>query len=85
MVRASTAKVGGLGLDSQWLPKHFFSQFVSMSDLSPVAFLPPVIGVGKNHNIMLSYKANIPYFSHHSFFHLESFKTTCGSVWKPTI
>ena len=26
----ATAKVGGLGFDSQWLPRHFFSQFVSM-------------------------------------------------------
>ena len=24
VVRASTAKVGGLGFDSQWLPMHFF-------------------------------------------------------------
>ena len=23
VVRASTAKVGGLGLNSQWLPRHF--------------------------------------------------------------
>ena len=29
VVRASTAKVKGLGFESQWLPKHFFSQFVS--------------------------------------------------------
>ena len=24
------AKVGGLGFDSQWLPRHFYSQFVSV-------------------------------------------------------
>ena len=29
-VRASTAKVGGLGFDPQWLPMHFFLQDVSM-------------------------------------------------------
>ena len=30
VVRAPTAKVGGLGFDSQRLPRHFFSQFVSV-------------------------------------------------------
>ena len=30
VVRASTAKVGGLGFDSQWLPMHFSLQFVSI-------------------------------------------------------
>ena len=30
-VRALTAKVGGLGFDSQWLSKHCFSQFVPIS------------------------------------------------------
>ena len=30
VVRAPTAKIGGLGSDSKWLPRHFFSQFVSM-------------------------------------------------------
>ena len=30
VVRASTAKVRGLGFDSQWLPMHFFfSMFLS--------------------------------------------------------
>ena len=45
VVRASTAKVGGLGFDSQWLPKVFPSvRFYS--DLPPVAyqqFLLPVV------------------------------------------
>ena len=48
VVRASTAKVGGLGFDSQWLPKHFFSQFVSMliyHHLVYQQFLPPVISI----------------------------------------
>ena len=42
VVRASTAKVGGLGFDSQWLPMHFFFN----PDLPPVAyhqFLLPVV------------------------------------------
>ena len=30
VVRAPTAKVGGLGFDSHWLRRQFFSQFVSM-------------------------------------------------------
>ena len=30
MVRASTAKVGGLGFDPQWLPMHFFLPYVSI-------------------------------------------------------
>ena len=45
VVRASTAKVGGLGFDSQWLPK-FFPSVCFYSDLSPVAyqqFLLPVV------------------------------------------
>ena len=45
VVRASTAKVGGLGFDSQWLPK-FFPSVCFYSDLPPVAyqqFLLPVV------------------------------------------
>ena len=45
MVRASTAKVGGLGFDSQWLPK-FFPSVCFYSDLPPVVyqqFLLPVV------------------------------------------
>ena len=45
VVRASTAKVGGLGFDSQWLPK-FFPSVCLYSDLPPVAyqqFLLPVV------------------------------------------
>ena len=43
--RASTAKVGGLGFDSQWLPK-FFPSVCFYSDLPPVVyqqFLLPVV------------------------------------------
>ena len=40
VVRASTAKVGGLGFDSQWLPK-FFLQYVSI--LIYQQFLLPVV------------------------------------------
>ena len=44
MVRASTAKVGGLASDFQWLPKHFFSQFVSIYyQLLYQQFSPPVM------------------------------------------
>ena len=47
VVRVSTAKVGGLGYDSQWLPMHFSSVHVCFyPDLPPVAYhqlLPPVI------------------------------------------
>ena len=45
VVRAPTAKVGGLGFDSQWLPK-FFPSVCFYSDLPPVAykqFLLPVV------------------------------------------
>ena len=28
VIRASTTKVGGLGFDSQWLPKHFVSMLI---------------------------------------------------------
>ena len=45
VVRASTAKVGGLGFDSQWLPK-FFPSVCFYSDLPPVVyqqFLLPVV------------------------------------------
>ena len=45
VVRASTAKVGGLGFDSQWLPR-FFPSVCFYSDLPPVAyqqFLLPVV------------------------------------------
>ena len=45
VVRASTAKVGGLGFNSQWLPK-FFPSVCFYSDLPPVAyqqFLLPVV------------------------------------------
>ena len=43
VVRALTAKVGGLGFDSQWLPKHFYP------DLPPVAYhqLLPTVVVNK--------------------------------------
>ena len=34
VVRVLTAKVGSLGFDSQWLPMHFFSQFVSLLMIS---------------------------------------------------
>ena len=37
VVGASTAKVGGLGFDSQWLPK-FFPSVCFYSDLPPVAY-----------------------------------------------
>ena len=49
VVRASTAKVGGLGFDSQWLPK-FFPSVCFYSDLPPVAyqqFLLPVVVITK--------------------------------------
>ena len=51
VVRASTAKVGGLGFDSQWLPMHSVCFY---PDLSPVAyhqFLPPVVGNHKNNRV----------------------------------
>ena len=37
VVRASTAKVGGLGFDSQWLPMHFSVQFVSTTSCLPTS------------------------------------------------
>ena len=37
VVRASTAKVGGLGFDSQWLP--IFSSVCFYPDIPPVAVL----------------------------------------------
>ena len=45
MVRASTAKVGGLGFNPKWLPRHFFS-VCFCADLPPVAchqLLPPAV------------------------------------------
>ena len=47
VVRVSTAKVGGLGFDSQWLPK-FFPSVCFYSDLPPESdayqqFLLPVV------------------------------------------
>ena len=41
VVRVSTAKIGGLGFDSQWLPKFFFLQYVSI--LIYQQFLLPVV------------------------------------------
>ena len=39
VVRASTAKVGGLGFDSQWLYPCIFSSACFYPDLPPVAVL----------------------------------------------
>ena len=41
VIRASTAKVGGLGFDPQWLPIHFSLQYVSI--LIYHQLLPPVV------------------------------------------
>ena len=42
---SSAAKVGDLGFDWQWLPRHFFSHFVSTLIYHQLQFLPraPVI------------------------------------------
>ena len=42
VVRASTAKFGGLGFDTQWLPK-FFPSVCFYSDLPPCSCLPTVL------------------------------------------
>ena len=48
MVIASISKVGGLGFNSQWLPKHFFSELVPMLIYHQLLYqqvLPPAISI----------------------------------------
>ena len=63
VVRASTANVGGLGFDSQGLPK-FFPSVCFYSDLPPVAyqqFLLPVVVIRiVTKIIMVSYRGEHP-------------------------
>ena len=63
VVRASTAKVGGLGFDSQWLPK-FFPSVCFYSDLPPVVyqqFLLPVVVIRMATKIVMCGKQLINY------------------------
>ena len=58
VVRVSTAKVGGIGFDSQWLPK-FFPSVCLYSDLPPVAyqqFLLPLVVIRIFTKIVMSKK-----------------------------
>ena len=82
VVRASTAKVGGLGFDSQWLPKFF----PSVCDLPPVAyqqFLLPVVViriVTKSNHVSLHRCSGRSLTGRNT---LRSFITLCVAAGRP--